>query len=208
MTPRHAPRHHSVRRGAASALAALVVATGCGSDSPTATEPPTSDAGIGAYTARLDDLEAAVSSWAEADTIEVAHRGAEAAANLIVGPDGPGYGDRDGDGEVSGAASEGLLPGSSGMPVGVALPLGARACVDRDVLGGSWQDPARRWAEMISAIDAWRRESNTMPTLQSHPMRVVGWASFALATESLGEAREYSSHARIHTGIARTALTC
>lgn len=41
---------------------------------------------------------------------------AETAANLVVGPNGPGYGDRDGDGEVGGSTSRGVLPGIDGSP--------------------------------------------------------------------------------------------
>jgi len=81
---------------------------------------------------------------------------AETAANLVVGPAGPGYGDRDGDGTVNGESDDGVLPGLDGTPAGLASPLAANECVERDVLGGSWDDPGDRWDTMLTAIDDWR----------------------------------------------------
>ena len=138
----------------------------------------------------------------------MAQEAAETAANLIVGPNGPGHGDRDGDGVVSGSTDAGVLPGLDGTPAGLALPLAANSCVEADVLGGSWDNPEARWGEMLDAIDAWRPGNNTMPTLASHPMRVVGWSTFTLETDSLDAAHEYAGHARLHVEISERALDC
>ena len=88
------------------------------------------------------------------------------------------------------------------------MPLAANTCIERDVLGGEWVDPASRWAEMLAAIDAWQPGNNTMPTLASHPMRVVGWATFTLNSDALEEAHEYAGHADLHVNISRRALDC
>lgn len=157
---------------------------------------------------RLDAIKVAVGQWQDAETVEVAHASAETAANLIVGPGGPGYGDRDGDGVVDGEARAGVLPGLDGTPNGLAEPLYANKCLDRDVLGGSWAEPSARWDEMTAAIDDWRPDNNTMPTLASHPMRVVGWATFTIASSSLQEAHEYAGHAALHVRISSDALDC
>ena len=61
---------------------------------------------------------------------------------------------------------------------------------------------------MLTAIDDWRPDDNTMPSLPSHPMRVVGWASFTLATDDLDDAHEYAGHAQLHVDVARDSLTC
>ena len=137
-----------------------------------------------------------------------AQAAAETAANLVVGPNGPDYGDRDGDGAVNGETAVGLLPGLDGTPAGLALPLAPNACISADVLGGIWDDPEAAWGEMQAAIDAWRPNNNTMPTLASHPMRVVGWATFTLGSDSLDEAHEYAGHAKLHVDISVRALDC
>lgn len=169
-------------------------------------EPP--DDPTAAVAERLDAIDSAVTAWRNAETVERAHAFAEVAANLVVGPDGPGYGDRDGDGAIGGAVDVGLLPGFDGSPPGLAQALAGTDCVVRDVLGGSWDDPRSRWRTMTDAIDAWRPDDNTMPTLPSHPMRIVGWATFTLASDSLDEARTYAGHAAIHVRVSRDALEC
>lgn len=133
---------------------------------------------------------------------------AETAANLVVGPNGPGYGDRDGDGMVGGDSESGLLPGLDGSPEGIAFTQSSNPCVLRDVLGGSWDQPEARWDEMLIAIDAWEPGNNTMPSLASHPMRIVGWSSFTIGADSLAEAHEYGGHAALHVAISRDALDC
>ena len=60
---------------------------------------------------------------------------------------------------------------------------------------------------------AWRPDDNTMPALASHPMRVVGWSTFTLATdpnapEALDLADEYASHAALHVAVSADALAC
>lgn len=155
-------------------------------------------------TARLAAIEQAVQSWRSADTLAEAQRFAERARNLVVGPDGPYYGDADGDGTVEGASDEGLLPGLTGEP-GIAQSASG-TCIERDVLGGSWDDAAGRWATLDTAITAWAPNNNTFPALPSHPQRIVGWASLTLATDSLDTAREYAGHAQLHVDVSKAAV--
>jgi hypothetical protein len=194
-------------RSPAIGMLLLLVATGlggaCGSSESTTSTPETA-----AVAERLGSIERAVDVWNGADDLVAAQVAAEEAANLIVGPEGPGYGDRNGDGHLDGATDVGLLPGLNGTPPGLANALADSRCVERDVLGGPWDDPAARWAEMEAAIDAWRPEANTMPSLASHPMRVVGWSTFTLGSDSLDDAREYAGHARLHVDISADAVTC
>lgn len=160
------------------------------------------------FSERLDAIDEAVAIWRSATSLAAAHAAAETALNLVVGPNGPGYGDRDGDGVIAGDTSAGLLPGLDGTPGGLAIPLSANECVSRDVLGGTWAEPDEEWEGMLSAIDHWRIDNNTMPTLASHPMRVVGWATFTLGSDSLDDAHVYAGHARLHVDITRRALEC
>lgn len=153
---------------------------------------------------RLDWIAAEVSAWRSASNLAQAKRHAEAARNLIVGPTGPGYGDVDEDGEVSGANAIGLLPGLKGNAA-LAIPA-ATTCVERDLLGGSWEDPVRRWAVLNAKIIAWRPSNNTFPTLPSHAQRIVGWATLALKSSNLGTAREHAAHAKLHVEVSRNAL--
>lgn len=213
-----------VSKAVAWAVAAAFVLAACGGSSTTdsvdttapsapaddtvATTTTAVDAGVAAYAERMALVDEAVAAWRVAPTVVAAQEAAEEAANLIVGPNGPGYGDRDGDGAVRGATDAGVLPGLDGTPPGLALPLAGNACIEADVLGGSWDDPDARWGEMLDAIDAWRPGNNTMPTLASHPMRVVGWATFTLDTDSLDEAHEYAGHAKLHVDISVRALDC
>jgi len=157
---------------------------------------------------RLDVLDSLITTWRAAETIDEAHAAAEAAANLIVGPGGPSCGDRDANGTLEGATDVGLLPALSGSPTGIANPLETNECIVRDVLGGSWDQPAERWNTMLTAIDEWRPNRNTMPSLPSHPMRIVGWATFTLASDSLDEAHEYAGHAQLHVNVSLAALDC
>jgi len=153
---------------------------------------------------RLQDLQAAVDGWQRADDLAAAKAAAETARNLITGPDVNGYGDLDGDGRTGGARATGLLPGEQGQPGLITSP--APACVERDVLGGSWADAAGRWQEVRTRVAAWSQTNNTFPALPSHPQRVVGWASLTLAAPTLELAREYAGHAQLHVGITRAAL--
>ena len=166
------------------------------------------EADVASFAERMAAVDEAVAVWRDASTIEAAHEAAEAAANLIVGPNGPDYGDRSGDGVVSGQSAVGLLPGLDGVPAGIAIPLSANRCVASDVLGGTWADPGAEWGAMLTAIDEWRPDNNTMPTLASHPMRVVGWATFTLGSDSLDDAHEYAGHAGLHVDISVRALSC
>ena len=199
----------------AAAVAAALVLSACGSDSSTqdgagdvAEVQNVTDQSEIAFREQMTTVDDAIVAWRNSESLEDAQSAAETAANLIVGPDGPDYGDRNGDGIIGGEAAAGVLPGLDGTPAGTALNLEPNECVDRDILGGSWDDPMAEWNKMIAAIDAWRRDSNTMPTLNSHPMRTVGWATFTIATDSLEEAHEYAGHAKLHVDIALNALDC
>ena len=199
-------------RRLAIALLGVGALVGCGSsgdDSAAVVATPESEA----VAERIAKLDEAVDRWRSTASIVEAQVAAETAANLVVGPNGPGYGDRNGDGTVDGETGAGLLPGLDGTPDGLANPLADNSCIERDVLGGSWDDPGARWAEMTAAIEAWRPDANTMPTLASHPMRVVGWATFTLDTDpgaqdALELAHEYAGHAALHVAISADALTC
>lgn len=154
---------------------------------------------------RLAAISAAVARWEEADSLDEARAAAEESRNLITGLDTMGAGDLDGDGTVSGAVDDGLLPDEQGGP-GLASALSACPEVDRDVLGGSWDDPAGRWQILSEAIEAWSPTNNPFPGLPSHPQRVVGWATLALDGTSLEEAREFAGHARLHVTVTEEAL--
>ena len=169
-----------------------------GSDTTTVATDP-------ALTERLDALDAAVGEWRDAATLPEAKAAAEAVRNLVVGPAGPWYGDADGDGTVAGASDVGLLPGLGGER-GLAQAGPVNACVEADVLGGPWDEPLERWDEAAAVYEAWSRTNNTMPTLPSHPQRVVGWAGLALGAESVDEAREYAGHAQLHVDVTRRAV--
>jgi hypothetical protein len=186
-------------------LVLLVALAACGDGGDSAVS---GDAAELTYRETITKIEDAVTVWESADSIEQARAAAEAAANLVVGPGGPGYGDRDGNGTIDGAIDFGVLPGLDGSPDGAASALADNQCIVDDVLGGSWTDPANRWAEMQSAIDQWAPDDNTMPSLASHPMRVVGWATFTLASDSLDDAHEYGGHALLHVDTSLAALAC
>lgn len=202
---------HPARRVMALAALALAafVAVGCGSTGqpPGTASPPESIAAAepGVLEARLGAIDDAVNRWRSATDLATARRSAEEARNLIVGPHGPAYGDADRDGTVGGASGMGLLPGPGGEP-GLATAA-AGPCVERDVLGGSWADPAARWSVLESAIAAWTQSNNTFPALPSHPQRVVGWATLALATTRLTTVVEYGGHAHLHIDISMRAVT-
>ena len=204
-----------MRRLVTAVVAVALVVSACSGASTTAdigtTGPPSTVVGdqSGALLVeRLNAIDETVATWGNAATIGDAHAAAEAAANLVVGPSGPGYGDRDGDGIINGSSGLGLLPGLDGTPSGIATALASNECVDADVLGGTWVDPGERWGEMSSAIDDWRPDHNTMPSLASHPMRIVGWATFTQESDSLDLAHEYAGHAKLHIDISRRALDC
>ena len=192
--------------GVAVVLAVSVTACESGDSAVSDESVPTPE--VVALEERLAAIERAVDSWSGADDLVTAQVGAETAANLVVGAGGPGYGDRNGDGRIDGAAPDGVLPGLDGAPIGLAAAIADVGCIERDVLGGAWDDPAARWVEMETAIDAWRPAANTMPSLPSHPMRVVGWSTFTLASDSIDDAREYAGHARLHVDISADALDC
>lgn len=186
--------------GAVLVVALALVAAGCasGGGADAGSTPIPVD-----VESRLDGLDEAVAGWRTAQDLADAHRNAEAARNLIVGPDGPFYGDADGDGAIEGASDIGLLPGLGGEP-GLAQPP-VNPCVERDVLGGAWDDPEGRWDEFSATLAEWAPGNNTMPRLPSHPQRVVGWATLTLGSHSLDDAREYAGHAQLHVDITRSA---
>lgn len=201
-------------------LACIVGLVACGgSDGGAASDParpepsaaesePASGESEEAVRVRIEEIQAAVTTWTTATSIEEAHRAAETAINLVAGPNGPISGDLNDDGDVQGQSDVGLLSGPDGGSPGIATSLATNACVRRDVLGSTADDPAAGWRETETAIAAWRPDNNTLPTLLSHPMRVIGWASFTLSTDQLDTAHEYAGHAQLHVDVARNALDC
>lgn len=193
-----------VVRAALLTVPCLVLAlTGCGDGgSGAATTTPGDDTQRAALD-RAAAVEDAVRTWSDAATLAEAQAAAERARNLITGPHVSGAGDGDGDGDVEPVAV-GLLPGDDGSP-GLASTL-TGACVQRDVLGGSWDDPPARWDEVLRRIETWAPGANRFPELPSHAQRVVGWASLTLAADDVAEAHEYAGHALGHARITTEAL--
>ncbi|WP_430866744.1 hypothetical protein [Demequina aurantiaca] len=188
------------------ALVAALILAGCSPDpEPTEEYHDQAESNLIVQTTQTKVIGVHTEVWQQAATIEEAHAAAESALNLVVGADGPHYGDADGDGSIGGETVAGLLPGLDGEP-GVAQIEPINECVERDVLGGSWDDPAARWAEADAALAAWSPSDNTMPTLASHPQRIYGWASLTLATDDLDEAHEYAGHALIHVNVTLDAF--
>lgn len=193
----------------ATVAAVALVSCSSGSDegsaantTTTAEAAPTS---LEVPSARIGEIQAAVSRWAEAETVGEAASAAEEARNLGTGPGILAAGDLDGDGTASGLETPGLLPPADGMP-GVVSELEGCALVDRDVLGGDWSDPAGRWDTLQQATETWSPTNNPFPSLPSHPLRIVGWATLTLASDSLDDAHEFAGHAQIHVDVTRDAI--
>ncbi len=180
-------------------LPLVLLVTACGGGEPTSNRSDRSD--------RVEAIQTQLDTWAGTGDLDTAREAAEGVVNLIVGESGPYYGDATGNGVVTGGTGMGLLPGLSGEP-GLAESDSGNACVDADVLGGSWDDPAGRWAVLDDAIDEWSPTNNTFPDLPSHPQRIVGWARLTLASSTVDEAREYAGHAQIHVDVSRDAYAC
>jgi predicted small secreted protein len=194
-----------MRRLIAPFLLLAFAITACGDDTP---EGANEDVEAFTLRERLVRIDDAVVVWEDATTIEDAHAAAETAANLVTGSGGPGYGDRDGDGEVGGETDFGVLMGVDGEPVGLADAVSDNSCVVDDVLGGAWDDPAARWAQLDEVVAGWSDDSTSMTDLASHPMRIVGWAMLALDTDDLDAAVEYAGHAQLHVDVSLEALDC
>jgi hypothetical protein len=181
-------------------ISALIALTACGhSSTPRASQTSEQPA-----LARVSLIQTALTSWAHASTLAEAKAGAEAARNLITGPDVSGYGDADGDGHIDGSTTTGLLPGDKGQAGLVGTP--TTSCIEANVLGGSFSDAAARWADVTTRIAEWTTTNNTFPGLRSQPQRIVGWASLTLATSDLAAAKEYAGHAQMHLDVSRKAL--
>lgn len=156
----------------------------------------------------LQSLAEYVDEWESAPSLEAARAAAEGAANIVVGPDGAGYGDRDGDGNIRGSTDVGLLPGGNAEARGLALDAveaGARECVRREVLGGSWDDPAARWMDLERATRAWQPGDN-MSQLDSSVQRVAGWALVTLEADTVEQAEQYAGSASSSVADAQRAL--
>jgi hypothetical protein len=202
-----------VVRAGVLAGSALAVAA-CGDSDPAADEPLDSTAvtapapQVIALDERLEDLAESVSVWSGASSAADAHAAAESAANLIVGPFGPGFGDRDGDGTTLGARKSGLLPGLEGRPRGVAMAAraaGASRCVTAEVLGGDWSDPGLRWQKLARAIDGWTSTDDTLADLPSLAQRVVGLATLALGSDDVEVTQRHGAAAVMYVEAMRDA---
>lgn len=178
-----------------------------GTTEAASTLPPPSETAPDALTDRIEQIQQQVTAWMDATELEVAQEAAEGARNLVVGPDGPGYGDTTGDGTITGQAEIGLLPGLTGE-AGIAQDAESTQCVQRDVLGGSWENPQERWRILEDAIASWSTTNNPFPTLPSHPQRVVGWATLTLEAAELTQATEFAGHAQLHVNVSRRAVDC
>jgi len=154
---------------------------------------------------RLAAIDDAIDRWRRSANLADAKSAAEEARNLVVGSAGPYYGDANRDNVIQGASESGLLPGLRGED-SLAQP-GDGDCVVRDILGGKWNQPSRRWAVFDAALKSWTPSRNTFPALPSHPQRIVGWASLALSTSSLDAAKEYAGHAQLHIDVTTNAFT-
>ena len=183
-------------------VAALV---GCGDDDT----PESADLATFTLKERLFRAEIPVTVWGRAADLAEAHASAEAAANLMTGSEGWEYGDRDGNGVIDDedVGEFGVLPGLDGTPVGLAEAVD-NECIEADVLGGSWDDPAARWAELETALDAWTPENDTISALASQPMQVVGWATLAISTDDVDEARDFGDLAVINVQASIEAADC
>lgn len=177
----------------------------CSGSEPSPARRNVASADLSAGRERAGAVSRAVQRWADAPTLETARASAEEARNLVTGSGPLGAGDLDEDGEARRADEPGLLPGTDGEP-GIASALADCLQVERDVLGGSWAQPADRWETLADAIANWSPADNTFPALPSHPQRIVGWATLALGTNSLAEAHEYAGHARLHVYVTEDAL--
>jgi len=190
---------------AATPLLFIATLGSCGDDDA----GESSDVAAFSLDERLLRIEIPVSSWARAEDVAEAHAAAEAAANLVVGTEGPGYGDLDGDGVIEDEDVDefGVVPGLDGTPPGLA-ELVDNECVEADVLGGSWDDPAARWAELDAAVEAWSPENNTIAALASNPMQIVAWARLATSTDALDEARDFGNLAASNLETSLEAVEC
>ncbi len=202
-----------VVRAGVLAAGALAVAA-CGDSDGAADKPLDSTAvtapapQVTALDQRLEDLAESVSVWSGASSAADAHTAAESAANLIVGPFGPGYGDRDGDGTTLGTRKSGLLPGLEGRPRGVAMSAraaGASRCVTDEVLGGDWSNAGQRWQELARAIDGWTTTDDTLADLPSLAQRVVGLATLALGSDDAEVIQRHGSAAAMYVEAMRDA---
>jgi len=185
--------------------ALVIVMTACATTKATPAANSVDGPALGEARQRTTAIGAAVDRWAGASTLAEARSAAEEARNLITGPATLMAGDLDHDGTTKGGVDQGLLPGADGHP-GLASPLSGCSAVDRDVLGGSWSDPAARWQTLSTAIGAWSPSNNTFPALPSHAQRIVGWASLTLAATDLGAAHEFAGHAQLHVTAVQGAL--
>lgn len=195
-------------RGWRIGTAALaIVFAACGGGNTAATSPTSriSSADRAAVAKRVDLISAAVTRWEGATDLPTARAAAEEARNLVTGPQALAAGDLDQNGRIEGAVTTGLLPGDDGS-AGLSTPLAGCALVERDVLGGSWTDPAGRWSTLAAAITGLTSSNNTFPSLPSHPQRIVGWATLTLSATSVATAHEYAGHARLHVTITQEAL--
>jgi len=184
-------RHHRIATVRFAALVGLCVSlSACGG-----AEAPLAD--ITAAKVRLETISTQTDLWRDSTTITEAHAAAESVLNLVIGPNVDGYG------TVAGGTSVGLLPGQQGE---ASLGLRLRGCAGSALLGGSWEDPATRWAVLRKAIDEWTPTNNPFPSLPSEAQRVVGWATLTLRSSDLERAHEYAGHARLHVDGTREAV--
>ena len=140
-------------------LLPLALLAGCGGDAGSSPPPGAAAAAQG----RVSEVQSALDRWRDAQDVETAHDAAETVSNLVTGPGVDLYGDADGDGTVRGEVDDGLLPGQDGE-TSLGLPLAG--CAGPDLLGGDWDDPVGRWADLTGRIAAWSPTANPLPVFR------------------------------------------
>ena len=137
-----------------------------------------------------------------------AHTAAESAANLIVGPFGPGYGDRDGDGTTLGTRKSGLLPGLEGRPRGVAMsarrqgPHGASQTRSSVATGRTPVSDGRNWPGRSTAG---RPPTTPLPTFRHWRSASWDWRHSHSAATTPRSTQRHGAAAAMYVEAMRNA---
>lgn len=158
---------------------------------------------IGVTDQRLDELQSQVNVWADGDDFATVRASSGRVLALVTGIGSPRVGGAGAGGTETGALSQGLLPGEDGT---ASIAEALENCAGPDLFGGSWENPAERWATFDEVFARWSPTDNTFPTLPSHAQRIVGWAMLAAESDDLDDALTYASHAQIHVDAVRDAV--
>ena len=158
---------------------------------------------------RLDGADQTMHELKRVQSVEDGHAMATTVLDLLTGPTGRHAG--------ATTLAPGVFPGdvaASNEDPGLALAIydaveqeDVRRQISDVILGdvGSWRSPAARWDEIDAVVAAWRPDENTLPSLDGHLMRVVGWSLLTLRSNSATDVRSYARHGVIHTGLSLMA---